>query len=161
MNIKNIVIGASATAFAALAGGLIIKHVSDKNEAEQKTAFEHVNDVEATHEPDENQSEYDAMHKRACDTADVTTAIQQRATDIGTEALDMLTDMTTNKGGRDDEKLTQWKAELKELNEKIDSLSDEDLKAVDKVFPNFVKYAKNHLESAERWIGMIEDEKEA
>lgn len=40
MSIKNIIIAGTATAIAAVAGGLIVKRISDKNEAEQKAAFE-------------------------------------------------------------------------------------------------------------------------
>ncbi len=40
MSIKNIVIAGIATATTAVCAGIIIKHISDKNEAEQKAAFE-------------------------------------------------------------------------------------------------------------------------
>ncbi len=40
MSIKNIVIAGIATATTAVAGGLIIKHISDKKAAEEKAAFE-------------------------------------------------------------------------------------------------------------------------
>ena len=147
-NIKNIVITGIATATTAVCTGIIIKHLCTKKAAEEKTQQDNVKA-----EAGAVSRAYITLHKRANDVADVLIDIQDQAWSIGTEVRVAISTMDI----ADEHKLAQWKGNLKKLRERMDSLSDEERKAVNEVYPKFIGYTENRLKLADYWIGKVEE----